>query len=407
MKISIYLSLLILFSISCNQIDNRTINYTDNSGKSVNKNNDEASLLIGYYDIYKRKSSLLRYKLVNGILQSVDTLNTFSSDSVYYSKINRILKNRYIITGVGDIIDIKTNSILKTENSTFSYSKGDSLIFYLDKPNEYGLYNLKNRTYKKVSDSFFSSNRKYYSSNNNYKLSVENHTNKKDFAHVIEIESTELNKTSFINQNNLFQKKIFIENRNGTKEIVVKNAGVGTLLKRFANAKLDVPMLWIDNTNFLYSHINKNKATIKLVNIENSDEATICSINDIEQSIRNAYFFKDIDKNIIYSCEKGKFKINISKMTCSEYEYENLGHNFYRQTQGGKLFYRDTQIGELPYNQKSNQRIYTRNSYLAMYDGTITGKINGLKIWHSKNNKWLEIKTPHNINISIIGWLTI
>ena len=68
---------------------------------------------------------------------------------------NKIYRNRYVVTGIGNIIDIKNKKLLLTEKHQFVQFKGDSVVFYTNdifKGKYYSVYNLKTEMYSRVND---------------------------------------------------------------------------------------------------------------------------------------------------------------------------------------------------------------------------------------------------------------
>ncbi|WP_298902635.1 hypothetical protein [uncultured Psychroserpens sp.] len=399
-----------------------TCSFCNNEGKIENKNRNEVgfslnqinantknSLLVNHFDRQKRINLLISYNFKNGILHSVDTIHT--SERIK----NNVLDNKYLLINNKNIINIKSKSELSTSNPPLYFIKGDSIIFKLDKSDkELGLYNVEKNTYKEYQDPFLNTNgviKYYYSNKVDYRLFVKNQKKHKSGTEAFttlneieeEIQATKSSKKyEYLNANNFESKEIMLETRSGTLKKVVANAGIGTLLHEMANVRLDVPIIWIDNETFIYSYIHKNTAKIKSINIKNGNQRTICQIDEIKVSMRNAFFYKDFQNHIIYSCEKGDFKINTLDRTYSEYQYIDLGYDFQKQVNGRTVFYNNKVIGELPQYQRS----FSSNNYLAVHDISNKYKAVDIRIWSTIQEKWIDIKKSNQmISMTIIGWL--
>lgn len=402
---------LILIFLTCCSFNNERRTENENRNKadfSLNQitTNTKNSLLVNLFNRQKRINLLLSYNFKDGILHSVDTIH--ASDRIK----NNVLDNKYLLINNKNIINIKSERELNISNPPSYFIRGDSIIFKLNKSDiELGLYNIEKNTYKEYRDTFLNTNgviKYYYSNKVDYRLFIKKQ--KLDTEALTTVNKTEeeiqaikkSKKDEYSNANNFESKEIIFETRSGTLNKIVTDAGIGTLLHKMANVRLDVPIIWIDNETFIYSYIHKNSAKIKSVNIKNGNQHTICKIDEITASMRNAFFYKDFQGNIIYSCKKGDFKINILDMTYSAYQYIDLGHDFKKQVNGKKVFYNNQVIGQLTQYQSS----FSSNNYLAVQDISNRYKTVDIRIWSTIQEKWIDIKKSNQmISMNIIGWL--
>jgi hypothetical protein len=197
------------------------------------------SLIVAEYkaDTIGSYTYLVRYNFSQGELISKDTIFgapvTRKNISGSYVRFdlgrNFIYNNRYIISGIGNVIDINTNSLVIEESDDYVASSGDSIIFCAEKG--YFILDLKTKNYELVK-------------NKNYRnikglLSP-------DLKHGVEID------------NSKSPHKILLCNSENKCEIIVDNCDFGTKMKSHSSALPIVPTLWLDNENFVYANYFSN-----------------------------------------------------------------------------------------------------------------------------------------------------
>lgn len=156
-------------------------------------------------------------------------------------------KDRYMITGIGNIIDLKEKKVLFDGRANLVRCSGDSAIFYTNdfaKGKFYSVYNFKTKTYGEVKNLTFKA-----------KLG----------------QDVEYDKTAMPIKLNLYPQ-------NKPKVELVKDAGYGQITK---DGKIpDPPMWWIDNTSFIYTYYNKENTEVSFfkVNSESKNSTLIGKI---------------------------------------------------------------------------------------------------------------------------------
>src|ERR1043165_1844503 len=122
------------------------------------------SLIIAAYDdnaAVNHLQHLMNYVFVDGAMLSQETLlsvpTTKSGVKGNYVRFdigkNHIYRNRYIVTGIGNVIDIKTKKILVEERGDFIKFSGDSIIFHTNdifKGKYYSVLDLRTEKFQKV-----------------------------------------------------------------------------------------------------------------------------------------------------------------------------------------------------------------------------------------------------------------
>jgi hypothetical protein len=158
-----------------------------------------------------------------------------------------LYKDRYMITGIGNIIDLKDKKILFDGRANLVRCSNDSAIFYTNdfqKGKYYSVYNFKTNTYGEV----------------------KNLTFKAKLGQDVEYDKTAM------------PIKLALYPANKPKIELVKDAGYG---QKTADGKIpDPPMWWIDNSTFIYTHYNQDNSEISFfkVNVDTKSSTLLGKI---------------------------------------------------------------------------------------------------------------------------------
>lgn len=288
---------------------------------------------------------------------------------------NRIYRNRYVITGIGNIIDIEGGKVLLEEKDQFVKFSGDSIIFYTDdifKGKYYSFFDLKTSTYSKI----------------------ENPAYKPNPGRDIEVDYS----------SKIY--KIWYYPPSAQKVLLVKDAGYG---EEFGDKRATVPVIWIDNGSFIYASYSAGKdvATVFKVNMDKTTEE-IGSIAAIPHSDFNSYFYKDPEGNIHFACAKGVFEVDMKKKKISQLKTESLGNGFTVETeenpqQGRTIQYNGSEIGKYFFNYRGCK---THKGHIALNYDIVVQKERypqGVTTWSEATGKWREIGGGDVV--AIVGWI--
>ncbi|MBK6835235.1 MAG: hypothetical protein IPG89_13565 [Bacteroidetes bacterium] len=97
------------------------------------------SLIVTQYQLTNPKAlmqDIYRYNFENGEFKGKEKLLTVTGKDNAKDLIRAdvegsfIFKNRWLITGIGNIIDLQTKQVVSGDKATFIKESGDSLIFY-------------------------------------------------------------------------------------------------------------------------------------------------------------------------------------------------------------------------------------------------------------------------------------
>lgn len=293
---------------------------------------------------------------------------------------NKMYRDRYVVTGIGNVIDLKTRKVLLEEKDEFVAFNGDSIIFHTNdifKGKYYSVFNLKTEKYQKVEDA-------------NYNPLP---------RPAVEVDETT---TPFV---------INAYATSGKKEMLVKDAGYGEAQPLIGdNVKRKFPIFWIDNASFLYANFSKDqhKAAIYKVGTDKSAEK-VAEIDEIPATAENTAFEFDAAGNIIYTCGKGRFMVDLKKKKAEPVVYEIIGNNFFVESvenakYGRAIKFESTETGKKWCRLDNAQ---TTNGYAAFQTDMVIGTDRypqGVAVWNSITKKWTSLDISSLANI--IGWVS-
>jgi hypothetical protein len=348
------------------------------------------SLIIAAYDdnaAVNHLQHLMNYVFVDGAMISQETLlsvpTTKSGVKGNYVRFdigkNHIYRNRYIVTGIGNVIDIKTKKILVEERGDFIKFSGDSIIFHTNdifKGKYYSVLDLRTEKFQKVE-------------NPNY-----NPLPRPD----VEVDET---KQPF---------SISAYAVSGKQDLLVKDAGYGEAQPLLGDdVKRKFPIFWLDNKYFLYANFPKNQqsASIYKVGIDKSVEK-VADITEIPATAESTFFEQTSDGSVVYSCGKGRFLIDLKKKTATKLQFEALGNNFFVESDenpkyGRTIKYESNEAGK-KWCRLDNAK--TTPGYAAFQSDMVIGTERypqGVVVWNTTTKKWTTLDVSSLGDI--VGWV--
>lgn len=350
----------------------------------------KTSILIAEYDENAASNNmqhLVRYNFVNGVLSGHETVISVptkkagtSGDHVRFDiGKNTIYKNRYVITGIGNVIDVQTKKLLVAERGELIACSGDSIIFHTNdifKGKYYSVLNIKTEKYAKVENANF------------------NPVQRPD----VEIDETVKPFT------------ITAYYINGKKDLLVKDAGYGQPQPLVGDdVKRKMQLFWLDRSFFLYANYDKSQQNISIykVGLDKSIEK-IGDIPEVPATSPNDFFELTANSEIQYSCSKGKFLIDTKKKLVTKILFEMIGNSFSVESDenskyGRSIKFESTEIGK-KWCKTDNSK--TINGYGAFQNDMVIGPERypqGVVVWNNITKKWITLEV--NSLEEIVGWI--
>lgn len=348
------------------------------------------SLLIAEYDdnaAVNHLQHLVNYVFVDGAMVTKETIVSLPTQKAgikgNYVRFdlgkNRIYRNRYVITGIGNVIDIKTKKLLVEERGDFVAFSGDSIIFHTNdifKGKYYSVLNLKTEKFGKVE-------------NANY-----NPLPRPD------VEVDETTKPFGISAYYV----------NGKQEILVKDAGYGEAQPLLGDdVKRTFQIFWLDNTSFLYANFSKNQQTATIYKVHlNKTIEKMAEITEIPATAQNAAFEFSSSGNVIYSCGKGRLEIDMKKKIATKLLFESIGNDFFVEADENPKYGRSIKYETLEAGKKwcRLDNAKTTEGYAAFQNDIVMGPDRypqGVVVWNTITKKWTTLDVTSLSDI--IGWV--
>lgn len=348
---------------------------------------------------------LVAYNFEKGLLTSKDTIlgaETFKKDlKGHYQRYvrfefgkNFIYHSRYVVSGTGNVIDIKDKKLVTEEADDFISASGDTMIFHRNNVytgTGYYLLNLKTAEYRRIDDKKHDQDRANRTS--------------PDQLRFLSIDRSSI------------PYKIVLHDTLGSKTILVKDAGQGP-----NTPSPDIKTHWLNNTSFLYTVHTINKIDSPKLNelSEKADfpfrvpylltlqvhhyniESNIDSITQMFDSLTNGEtndrFFKDGKGQLIYrTTDIRYFVVDTVHATLSPYLLYEAGNNFsfdiLANTNGNNIYYKGKKIGvNHPYKR------VVGTGAIALETAN-----NIIHVWSEHTQQWSKLNIPWIS--SLVGWI--
>lgn len=346
-------------------------------------------LIVAEYDDNAAKNHiqyLVSYTFINGAMTQKETLMVVplqkqgvQGDYVRFDiGKNKLYRNRYIVSGIGNVIDLKLKKIVLTEKDNFVAFSGDSIVFHTDdifKGEYYSVFDLKTEQYKKVENANY---------NPLAKPDVELDETAKPF-------------------------KIVGYFANGKKDVLLADAGYGELKASNVTEQIKSALFWLDKKFFLYASYSQKQDAVIIykIGIDKSVEK-LGEIQAIPNVATISFFEFGLDGSVVYSCDKGRFAIDAVNKTVEKKQEEFIGNKFSIESHeeaayGRKIKYNGEEVGKKWCRFDNAQSI---SEYLAVQnDMQMNGERYplGVAVWHVATKKWTQIEASNVSNI--IGWI--
>jgi hypothetical protein len=198
---------------------------------------------------------------------------------------------------------------------------------------------------------------------------------------------------------------------NGKKEMLVKDAGYGEAQPMIGdNVNRKFPLFWVDNQSFLYANFTKNQQALSIYMVNTTTKAIdkIGDIDEVPATAANTTFEFDAVGEIIYTCGKGRFLVDVKKKKVDPMLYETIGNSFSvesaeNEKYGRTIKFEDKEIGK-KWCRFDNAK--TTKDYSAFQNDMVVGSEHypqGVAVWNAGTKKWVMLDVSSLANI--IGWV--
>lgn len=342
---------------------------------------------------------LVSYNFADGLLISKDTILGVGTNKEgvagsyvrYDLGKNFIYKNRYVISGIGNVIDIKTKSLVIKESDDFISANGDTLIFHRDNiftGTGYLMLDLKAKKYRFINKDKIDEDKESRSS--------------PDKFHYLSIDRSKI------------PYKIWLHSSDGKKKIVVNDAGHGpniTISSQFPNVETQ----WLNNSSFIYAvhekkfrppHKEFSKVFLRIFDIQNSSDKIFYILDSVGKGDVNGRFYVDkIGQTIYRTSGWNSYVIDTANSNLLEYPFYEIGYKFSLSnratTEGTTIRFKNIEVG---IQWCTNEVVSDKIIAMAYGEaGSNLGYPKGIKVWSHLSKAWTTIDVPWLSKI--IGWV--
>jgi len=305
--------------------------------------------------------------VVSGKKEGKDYIRTDLGKPVLY-------KDRYFITGIGNIIDLKEKKILFDGRANLIRCSNDSAIYYTNdafKGKFYSVYNFKTNQYGEVKNLLFKAKPG---------------------------QDVEFDKTSSPFKLNLYPQ-------NKPKVELVKDAGYGQM----AGGKNPDPIMWwIDNSNLVYAYFNKENTelTFYKVNVDSKTNTAIGKIV-IKPEAQPATVDKlSKDQAVVFLGSK-QILVDLAANTVTDQQFTKPSNGFSYECKtnsyGHVVKLNDKEVGKFhfqPKNFKAEKNIAAMVKEITMGEESYQ---QGIGVWNNTKPGWESVDAEDVL--ILVGWV--
>jgi hypothetical protein len=354
---------------------------------SYAQTNTDESLIVVHFDETKKETVgqlIYRYNFVNNAYVGREKIIAIEGlkngkDYIRFDKgENTLYNNRYLISGIGNIIDLKTKKVLHDGSAKLVRCSNDSIIFFVNdifKGKFYSYFDLKTNTYSEIKSATFKS---------------------------ISGQHVEFNRNSS-------PYKLEYYPAGKEKIILMEDAGHGGVSS--IDKKVDIPIYWIDNTTFLFPYIKITdlEGSIVKYNLLTKTAKTLGTFNSLSKIPATYKLMKGNNSFIEFYFKEKLYLINPVKETMLISNYREVDANYSIEVEakpkGRAIFYKGKEIGR---NHFELNTFKTSTNYAAFLKEVKMDEESfqqGLSAYITASAKWQNIVT---IDIaSVVGWIKL
>jgi hypothetical protein len=317
---------------------------------------------------------LVRFHFRDGVLVSKEHVLTTDIARVRYDLgLNRIHRNRYVITNWSDVVDIQERRVLHDGQGDYVATEGDWVIERIDTANGHGYF-------------YFDLAR------NQYRRFVE----PTKWALPGELSPDQTKSVEGEND------RIWLHSIGEKRKLL----GTGFQISEAVEASFmpKPPLFWLDDYRILTQTSDGEIVVVRL-----SGSVTPIGKFPVKgPNYSQPYFFRNRDGRIIYVCGGGAFVIDVAHKAFAPYEWIALGFGFdaernANESYGSIIRHEGKEIGRLWANA---WHAPATDGYAAFEYGDVGSNLGypkGIKVWSRATGKWTTINNRRLT--ALIGWV--
>lgn len=352
---------------------------------SYAQNSTDESLIVVHYDVTNKTNlgqQIYRYDFVNNVYAGREELLTVigikdNKDYVRFDKgENTLYKNRYLVSGIGNVIDLQEKKVVYDGTGKLVRCSNDSIIFFINdifKGKYYAYFDIKTNAYAEIKSLTF----------------------KPIKGQEVEFD---MNKSPY---------KLWYYPQNKPKEILMEDAGHGGVNSK--DRKTDIPIYWVDNNTFIFPNIKITdlEGSIVKYDILAKTSKVIGTFNSTANVPATYQLTSGIDHYIEFYFKNKLYYINPTKETMLLSNFKEVDKNFSVEVEpkstGRAIYYKGKNIGR---NHFQIQNFKISTGYAALMKEIVMGDESyqqGLWVFNIPKLKWENIDAKDIA--SLVGWI--
>lgn len=289
---------------------------------------------------------------------------------------NTLYKDRYLISGIGNVIDLKEKKVLHDGTAKFVRCSNDSIIFFTNdifKGKYYSYFDLKTNTYSEIKSLTF----------------------KAILGQAVE----------FDRRTSPYKLEYFPVGK--PKVLLIEDAGHGGVSA--TDKRTDIPIYWIDENTFLFPNIKITdlEGTIIKYNLATSTAKTLGTFNSVSKLPATYKLVKGRNSFVEFYFKEKLYILNPLKETMLISNYKEVDSNYSIEVEakakGRSIYYKGAEIGK---HHFAMHTFKVGTNYSAFLKEIVMGDESyqqGLSVYVPALAKWQNIAT---IDIaSVVGWI--
>lgn len=325
---------------------------------------------------------VMAYHFLNGYFTGTDELVTLQGrkDGKDYLRTdigrNTLYNNRFLITGLGNIIDLVDKKVLFDGRAKLIRCSNDSAIFYTNdifKGKFYSVFNFSKMEYAEVKALTF----------------------KAKAGNDVEFDKTG---TPY---------KIIYYPTGAPKVILSNDAGVAQPGTALGQAP-DPPLYWLDNTHFVHGQFSSDGKTISIykTNVETKVVEAL-GTTSMSPEKRPAEIVAAGAGKLLLLLGQRQILIDPAAKNVSEQTYSNAGYGFsfecLSSSAGRVIKFNSAEVGKLHFNPSNF--VTTTNAAALVKELSVGNETyqQGLAVWNGRDKKWINVEADNVL--CLVGWI--
>lgn len=350
--------------------------YSQNTGES---------LIIVHYDPNNQENLgqlIYRYNFVNNVYAGREEIMKVvgRKNGVDYVRCdndkNMLYKDRYLISGIGNVIDLKDKKVIYDGKGKVVRCSNDSIIYYINdifKGKYYAYFNLKTNTYTEIKTLTF----------------------KPTLGQDVEFDRTKA------------PYKLLYYPQNKSKVILMDDAGHGGISSK--DKKADIPIYWVDNNTFIFPNVKVTdlEGTIVKYNLSTRSSKVLGTFNSTANVPATYQLVNSSDCYIEFYFKNKLYCINPEKETMLLSKYKEVTKNFSIEVEpsakGRAVYYKGKETGRFQFQL---EKFKASDNYAALLREVVMGEETyqqGIAVYSTALMKWESIDGEEVA--AMVGWL--